>query len=114
MRHRHAQILAHPTGRLIGGREPYACDIDQIIKAAADHGVALEINAQPDRLDLDDVQARAAHEAGARLVINTDAHRVEELGWMKYGVDQARRGWCKRRHILNTLPLAELRKALDR
>ena len=79
LRHRHVQILAHPTGRLIGRREPYPLDFDDIIKAAAEHGIALEINAQPERLDLDEVQARAAHEAGVRLVISTDAHRVEEL-----------------------------------
>jgi DNA polymerase (family 10) len=112
LRHRHVQILAHPTGRLIGSREPYALDFDEIIKAAADHGVALEINAQSERLDLDDVQARAAHEAGVRLVISTDAHRVEELNCMRYGVDQARRAWCEAHHVLNTLPLAELRAAL--
>jgi DNA polymerase (family 10) len=114
LRHRHVQILAHPTGRLIGRREPYPLDFDQMIKAAADHGVALEINAQPERLDLDEVQARAAHEAGVRLVISTDAHRVEELNCMGYGVDQARRAWCEARHVLNTLPLAELRAALRR
>ena len=114
LRHPHVQILAHPTGRLIDRREPYRVDFDQIIKAAADHGVALEINAQPERLDLDDVQARAAHEAGVRLVISTDAHRVDELRFMRHGVDQARRGWCEARHILNTLPLARLRSALRR
>jgi DNA polymerase (family 10) len=108
------QILAHPHGRLIGTREPFQFDFEQVLKAAADHGVALEINAQPERLDLDDTQARAAQEAGVPLVISTDAHRVEELGYMRYGVDQARRGWCESRHVLNTLPLAELRKALRR
>jgi DNA polymerase (family 10) len=112
LRHRHVQILAHPTGRLIGSREPYALDFDEVIKAASDHGVALEINAQPERLDLNEVHARAAHEAGVRLVINTDAHRVEELNCMRYGVDQARRAWCQAHHVLNTLPLAELRAAL--
>jgi DNA polymerase (family 10) len=114
LRHRHVQILAHPTGRLIGRREPYPLDFDEIVKAAADHGVALEINAQPERLDLDEVHARAAHQAGVRLVIGTDAHRVEELNYMRYGIDQARRAWCEARHVLNTLPLAELRVALRR
>jgi DNA polymerase (family 10) len=89
-------------------------DFDQVLKAAADHGVALEINAQPERLDLDDGQARAAHEAGVALVVNTDAHRIEELAYMRYGVDQARRGWCEARHVLNTRPLVELRRALRR
>jgi DNA polymerase (family 10) len=114
LRHPHVQILAHPTGRLIGKREPYQVDFEQILKAAADHGVALEINAQPERLDLDDAQARAAHEAGVPLVISTDAHRIDELSYMRYGVDQARRGWCGPQHVLNTLPLAELRKTLRR
>jgi DNA polymerase (family 10) len=114
LRHPHVQILAHPTGRLIGTREPYQADFDQIVKAAGDHGVALEINAQPERLDLDDVQARAAHDRDVQLVISTDAHRIDELDYMRYGVDQARRGWCEPRHVLNTRPLAELRKVLRR
>jgi DNA polymerase (family 10) len=114
LRHAHVQILAHPTGRLIGKREPYEFDFTQILEAAADHGVALEINAQPERLDVDDVQARAAREAGVRLVISTDAHRVEELNYMRHGIDQARRGWCEAHDVLNTRPLAELRKALRR
>jgi len=114
LRHPRVQILGHPTGRLIGKREPYQIDLDQVMKAAADYGVALEINAQPERLDLDDVQARAAHEAGVRLVVSTDAHRVEDLNVMRYGVDQARRGWCEARHVLNTLALPELRSALRR
>jgi DNA polymerase (family 10) len=112
LKHPHVQILAHPTGRLIGKREPYQVDFDQILKAAGDHGVALEVNAQPERLDLDDAQARAAHDFGVSLVISTDAHRIEELTYMRYGVDQARRGWCEAKHVLNTRPLAELRKAL--
>jgi DNA polymerase (family 10) len=114
LKHPHVQILAHPTGRLIGKREPYQLDFEEILKAAADHGVALEINAQPERLDLDDVQARAAQEAGVALVVSTDAHRIEELNCMRYGVDQARRAWCEARHVLNTRPLCELRKALRR
>jgi DNA polymerase (family 10) len=112
LRHRHVQILGHPTGRLLGRREPYPVDLAEVVKAAADHGVALEINAQPERLDVSDVQARAVHEAGVRLVISTDAHRVEELACMRYGVDQARRAWCEARHVLNTLSLDRLRAAL--
>ena len=114
LQHPHARILAHPTGRLIGSREPYQVDFDEIIKAAADHHVALEINAQPERLDLDDGQARAAHEAGVMLVVSTDAHRAEELACMRYGVDQARRGWCEARHVLNTLPLDRLHEVLKK
>jgi DNA polymerase (family 10) len=112
LQHRHVHILGHPTGRLIGRRDAYQVDFEQILNAAADHGVALEINAQPERLDLDDVQARAAHEARVHLVISTDAHRVEELACMRYGVDQARRAWCEPRHVLNTLSIDKLRSVL--
>jgi DNA polymerase (family 10) len=114
LRHRHVQILAHPTGRIIGKREPYPLDLSQVIKAAADHGVWLEINAQPDRLDLADTQIRMAHEAGARLVIDTDAHRAEELAFMHYGVDQARRGWCVAGDVVNTRTLTALRSLMRR
>ena len=114
LQHRFVHILAHPTGRLIGQREAYQIDFDEIVKVAADRGVALEINAQPERLDLDDVQARAAHERGVHLVISTDAHRVDELACMRYGVDQARRAWCEPRHVLNTLTLDKLRSVLRR
>ena len=114
LQHRSVQILGHPTGRLIGRREAYQVDLEQIFKAAADHGVALEINAQPERLDLDDVQARAAHEAGVGLVISTDAHRVEDLRCMRYGVDQARRGWCEAKDVANTNHLAPFRKLLEK
>jgi DNA polymerase (family X) len=110
--HPAVRVLAHPTGRLIGRREPYQVDFEEVLRAAVDHGVALEINAQPERLDLNDVLVRTARDSGARFVISSDAHRVEELACMTYGVDQARRGWCERRHILNTLPYRELRSAL--
>jgi DNA polymerase (family 10) len=74
--------------------------------------VLLEINAQPQRLDLADVYVRMARDAGARFVISSDAHRVGELGWLRHGVDVARRGWCRARDVVNTWPLAELRRAL--
>jgi DNA polymerase (family 10) len=112
MRHPHVNILGHPTGRLLGRREPYQVELAEILKAAADYNVALEVNAQPERLDLDDVQARAACDAGVRLVINTDAHRTQDLAGMRYGVDQARRAWCEARHVLNTLPMTKLRSVL--
>jgi DNA polymerase (family X) len=110
----HVNILAHPTGRLLGKREPYAIDMAKIIKAAYDHGVLLEINAQPERLDLSDTLVRMARDAGARFVINTDAHRTSELEFMRYGVDQARRGWCSAKDVANTRPLDELRTLLRR
>jgi DNA polymerase (family 10) len=114
LHHPRVHVLGHPTGRLIGKREPYAVDLDAVIRAARDHGVMLEINAQPDRLDLDDVHVRAAQEAGVTLVISTDAHRTSELDCLRFGVDQARRGWCAVRHVGNTRPLAALRKLLQK
>jgi len=74
----------------------------------------LEINAQPDRLDLNDVYIRMAHEAGALLVISSDAHRTQELKYLRYGIDQARRGWCEPRHIANTRMLPDFMKLLRR
>lgn len=110
--HPKAHILGHPTGRLINQREPYAIDMAAVIRAARDHAVMLEINAQPSRLDLNDAHVIMAREAGVPLVVSTDAHRIAELDYMRYGVDQARRGWCEARHIANTLTLAAFRKAL--
>jgi DNA polymerase (family 10) len=112
LRHPAVQILAHPTGRLIGERGPIRLDFDEICTVAAAEGVLLEINAQPTRLDLDDVAARAAIELGIPLVINTDAHSTAELGFMRWGVDQARRAWATADHIANTRRLAEFRKLL--
>ena len=108
------KILAHPTGRLILEREPFKINLKEVIQAAVDHGVVLEINAYPDRLDLKDVDARMARDMGARLAINTDAHSVPQLDLMKFGVFTARRGWVEARDVINTLPLEGLLKALKR
>jgi DNA polymerase (family X) len=108
MKNPRAAILAHPTGRLIGTREPIAIDMEKIVRAARDLGMLLEINSQPDRLDLNDVAIRMARDAGVKLVIDSDAHRVSELAYVRYGIDQARRGWCEARHVANTLPLTQL------
>ena len=86
----------------------------EVIKAARDYGVMLEINAQPDRLDLNDVYIQMAREAGVKLVIDTDAHRTQELGCMRYGVDQARRAWCEARDVANTYHLPAFRKLLEK
>lgn len=110
--HPSVDILAHPTGRLINRRPGYPLDLDAAARAAADHGVMLEVNAQPERLDLDDVAARAAVERGARLVIGSDAHATAELGFLRWGVDQARRAWAEKKDVGNALPLARLRKLL--
>ena len=114
LQHPRVHILGHPTGRLIGKREPYPVDMPEIIKVARDYGVLLEINAQPDRLDLNDLHIQMAREAGVKLVINTDAHRIQELGCMRYGVDQARRGWCEAADVANTYRLVALRTLLEK
>lgn len=114
IQHPRVHILGHPTGRLIGKREPYPVDMAEVIKAARDYGVLLEVNAQPDRLDLNDLHVRMAKQAGVRLAIGTDAHRVQELDCMRYGVDQARRGWCEARDVANTWPVAAFRKSIKK
>jgi DNA polymerase (family X) len=105
-------ILAHPTGRLINAREPYDIDLERVLKAARERGRIMEVNAHPDRLDLDDQGCRMAREAGVRLAISTDAHRVADLDLMRFGIDQARRGWLEPADVVNTRPLAELRRLL--
>ncbi len=107
-------IFAHPSGRLIGEREPYRIDLEKIMEAAKDRGCYLEINAYPDRLDLDDVHARTAKEMGLKLAISTDAHSIDNLNYIEYGVGQARRGWLGKDDILNTRPWNELKKLLKR
>jgi DNA polymerase (family 10) len=105
-------VLAHPTGRLIGERAPYDVDIERVIRHARDRACFLELNAQPSRLDLDDVQARMAADAGVPIAIASDAHDVNGFAALRFGIDQARRAWVERRHVVNTLPLAELRRRL--
>jgi DNA polymerase (family 10) len=114
MQHPGANILAHPTGRLINRREPYPLDVEELVKVASDYGILLELNAQPDRLDLRDFHLQMAREAGVKIVISTDAHRAAELDYMTYGVDQARRGWLERGDVANTLPLAKFLKLLEK
>lgn len=105
-------ILAHPTGRLIQGRKGYEIHLEKVIEAALKYRVALEINSNPHRLDLSDVNARPAAEAGCMISINTDAHYREELALMRYGVMVARRGWIEAPSVINTWPLAKLRQWL--
>lgn len=104
----HVHIIGHPTGRLLLKREGADLDMDAILKAAAETGTALEINASPERLDLDPVYVRQALELGCLLVVNTDAHHADDLDNMRYGVWQARRGWAEAEDILNTRPLDAL------
>jgi DNA polymerase (family 10) len=105
-------LLAHPTGRLIEAREPYDVDMQQIIRKAKARGVALEVNAHPQRLDLSDTFCRMAKDEGALLAINSDAHSTFELDMLRFGVGQARRGWLEKKDVLNARPLAALRKLL--
>ena len=107
-------ILGHPTGRIILKREPHKADMTRVIEAAAAAGVAMEINAQIDRLDLDDAQARRARDAGVQIVVSTDAHSTAALGGLRWGVTVARRAWLTAADVLNTRPLDELRGRLRR
>jgi DNA polymerase (family 10) len=107
-------VLAHPSGRLINEREPYDVDIETLMKAARDRGCIMEVNAHPDRLDLTDTDCILAKEMGVKVVISTDAHSMNDLDLMRFGVWQGRRGWLEKDDVLNTLPLDELRKSVKR
>ena len=110
----HVSILAHPSGRLLGERKPYALDFARVLDAAHERGCFLEVNGQPLRLDLDDVRIKAAIERGVLLSIASDAHSIDQLGHLDGGVRQARRGWARKEDVLNTRPLAEMRQLLRR
>jgi len=101
-------VLAHPTSRLLPGREPVAVDMEAIFQAALRTNTILELNAMPSRLDLKDIHAYRARELGIKLVINTDAHSTEHLAFMRFGVGVAKRGWCQAQDIINTRPLKEV------
>jgi len=105
-------IFGHPTGRLILERPGYAVNIEELVKAARDLGVVLEINAHPDRLDLRDIHARLAKENGAKLVISTDSHSTQQLELMRYGIFTARRGWVEAKDVINTYPLEKMLRML--
>jgi len=107
-------IIAHPTCRKIGEREPVEIDLEAMFQAALKYGKALEINAMPDRLDLKDIYAYRARELGVTLVIGSDAHACEHLKLMKFGIGVARRAWCRPEDILNTRSLAALMEFLER
>ncbi|MGH2847661.1 MAG: DNA polymerase/3'-5' exonuclease PolX [Thermoleophilaceae bacterium] len=114
MEHPLVDAIGHPTGRLIERRRPYALDLDRVIEKAAETGTFLEINANPDRRDLNDVYAKAAGEAGVTLVIDSDAHWPRTLANMRYGVATARRAWLTAGQVANTRPWAELDKLRKR
>jgi DNA polymerase (family X) len=101
-------VLVHPTGRLIGSREPYDVDLEAVFAAARQHGKAVEINGSPDRLDLGDVHARRAGELGIPIAVSTDTHSLSNLDFLELGLGVARRAWLTPAHVLNTRPLADL------
>jgi len=110
----HADILFHPTGRVIQKREAYEVDMDEIIRTARETGTVLEIDAYPERLDLKDEHVRKAVQAGVKLVIDSDAHSTHHIRFLEFGVAQARRGWAEKKDVINTRPLNEFLRALKR
>ena len=114
MQHPQVDILGHPTGRLLARREPFQIEMEEVLQAARDLDVAVEINSNPHRLDLSDVHAHRAKELGVKVSINTDAHSVQRLDHMSYGVDQARRAWLSKGDVLNTMPLEQFQEWLKR
>ncbi|CCU79416.1 DNA polymerase X family [Halanaerobium saccharolyticum subsp. saccharolyticum DSM 6643] len=109
----HVNLIGHPRGRMLGGREPYAVDLEKVIAAAAEYNTALEINASPQRLDLNAEWARKVKKAGGKISINTDAHHYREYSDMKLGVATARRGWLEKEDVINTFSYQELIEFLN-
>jgi len=107
-------LIGHPTGRLLLRRDAYQFDLDAVLKAAAKHKVAMELNSYPDRLDLSDVHLRLAKQHGVKIVINTDSHHTSHMEKMRYGILQARRAWLSKEDVLNTLPVAKFAGAMKR
>ena len=112
MENRYVRIIAHPSGRLLGQRQPYALDMEKVLKKAAQTQTFMEINAFPDRLDLIDINCRRAKELGVKMAISTDAHMLAHLDYMYLGVTVARRGWLEKKDVINTLPLERLLRLL--
>jgi len=106
------QIIAHPTGRLLLRRDAFDYDMERVLDACAKHGVAMECNSYPDRLDLKEVYLRMCKERGVKVVISTDAHTTTNLSFIRYGVTMARRGWLEKKNVINTLPCDEFLAAL--
>jgi DNA polymerase (family X) len=108
----YTQIIGHPTGRLLLRREELPYDMEKVLDACAKHGVAMECNSYPDRLDLKDVYLRMCKEKGVKVVISTDSHGTGNLAYIRYGVTMARRGWLEKKDVINTLPVEEFLEAL--
>ena len=114
MQNKYTTLLAHPTCRLIRRREPFELDIEKIIESSVETGTSLEINSFPDRLDLNDANSKLAKERGAKFIIGTDAHTINHLSFMKYGIATARRGWLEKKDILNIHTLNQLQKLIGK
>jgi DNA polymerase (family 10) len=114
IRSRHVDAIGHPTGRLIGKRKPYAINLSEVLKAAADYGCLMELNCQPSRLDLDEINLAAAKGYGIPIVLGTDAHATDELRFMEFGVYQARRAGLEAGHVANTRSLTQFRRLLKK
>lgn len=112
MKNPYVSVIAHPTGRLIGERDPYDIDMENILKTAKETGTALEINAYPLRLDLNDIYVKKAKDLGIKFAISTDTHVVSQFDYMYYGVSIARRGWLEKKDVINTLSYDQLLKEL--
>jgi len=110
----YVNVFVHPTGRLIGQRDPYDFDFEKVVKAAKERGIALEVDAYPSRLDLKDSHVKAAVEMGCKISIDTDSHSVDHLRFMELGVAQARRGWAEAKDVINTWQWQKLEKFLRR
>ena len=108
----YTQIIAHPTGRLLLRRDPFDYDMEKILEACARHGVAMECNSYPDRLDLKDVYLRMCKDRGVKVVISTDSHNAGNLAFIRYGVTMARRGWLEKKDVINTFPTEQFLTAL--
>ena len=108
MRNKYVQVISHPTGRILNKRDAYQVNREKLFYLAKETNTYLEINSQPERLDLGDSDARRARDLGVKLVISTDAHDSRSLDYIRYGVAQARRAWLQKEDVLNTFPLEEL------
>jgi DNA polymerase (family 10) len=114
MKNPNVDIISHPTGRLIQKRGEYEIDFDKILKIAKETGTILEINSYPERLDLNDINIKKAKEMGVKMVINTDAHHVDQMRFIELGIAQARRGWAEKENIINCWPLEKMLKFLKK
>jgi len=110
LRNPHVDVVGHPSNRLLHERAASNFEMGEVMKVAREEGCALEVNSQPERLDLTDTACRAACQAGVRLVISSDSHHTSGFGLLEFGVAQARRGWVEAVDVLNTQPLAALRR----